>query len=590
MTRASLWRRLLDSPSPLRKQTPSFIAWLLIVGLTLFVPDIHMTNELLVGGGSILIVAATAFAAWLGARQRYTGFMVLIIPMVDIVGFGMFRSGTGGVHSLFGALILIPVVWLATAPGVRYVVLVALLTSLNYMLPYFAAPPTTGIEWLRGVISPLVFAAVAAVINELSRQQRRRVEEAERLAEERTRAIELNETMIEQLQAGEKEYQALLCSFESLWSSITAQAIFASDTHGRVQAWTPGAERLFGFTEQQAIGNVSVDRFFPASALQSLTDDYPLIAATSACETPSATLDQTNVADGIRALFSATDMSVALEVDLDVLTGAGHTVPARVTVTQRRDGTGEQLGYLLVITDESRNAEVVRMKDEFVGMVSHELRTPLSSIIGFLDLLQNDPEQPLSPDQGDFVEVIDRNAKRLLALVGDLLFTAQVESGSFPLTLSEFDLLQSLAAAVQSAQPNALRGGVELVMELPEAPLTISGDPTRIGQAIDNLLSNAIKFTPKGGRVIIGARGSGDNVELWVRDTGLGIPQDELGQLFTRFFRASTATRNAVPGIGLGLTIIRAIVIAHGGSVSVKSDEGEGTEFQVSLPRIAVSR
>ena len=223
-------------------------------------------------------------------------------------------------------------------------------------------------------------------------------------------------------------------------------------------------------------------------------------------------------------------------------------------------------------------------------MVSHELRTPLSSILGFLDLLQNDPEQPLSEDQQEFVDVIERNANRLLALVGDLLFTAQVEAGSFPLALREFDLNESVASAVRSAQPNALRGEVRVVANLGDEPLNVTADPVRIGQAVDNLLSNAIKFTPSGGEVVVGARPLDDAVEVWVRDTGLGIPKDEQDKLFTRFFRASTATRNAVPGIGLGLTIIRAIVLAHGGTMSVTSGEGEGTEFRVTVPRVAVAR
>ena len=109
-------------------------------------------------------------------------------------------------------------------------------------------------------------------------------------------------------------------------------------------------------------------------------------------------------------------------------------------------------------------------------------------------------------------------------------------------------------------------------------------DSGRIGQALDNLLSNAIKFTAAGGRVTASLREVDGAVELAVRDTGVGIPEDEQGMLFTRFFRASTATRNAVPGVGLGLTITRAIVLAHGGSMDVTSREGVGTEFRMLLP------
>lgn len=581
-------RNLLDRPSPLLKQAPSLAAIVVALLLTVLVPGMPVAHTLLIGLGAGLIFAATGFAAWMSLLARHDGFLVLLIPMVDIIGFGLFRSGTGGVGSLFSSLMLIPVVWLATAPGLRYVFFVAVLTSTNYILTFFSEPPKNWVEWLRGIIAPLVFASIATVINELSRQQRLRAEEAEHLVEERTRALNLNLQMVDQLQKKEQEFRGLLESFESLWESITAQAILATDTDGKVQAWTPGAERLYGLTSEEAVGQVTVDRFFPGAAMEAAVSELPVpIDGGSHAEslTHEASSEHSELHPAIRAMFAAADATSLLEIDILTTTADGHTVPARVTITQRRDGYGELLGYLLVITDESRAAEVVRMKDEFVGMVSHELRTPLSSIIGFLDLLKDDPEQPLSAEQLGFVEVIERNANRLLSLVSDLLFTAQVESGSFPLSISPYDVNEGIAIALQSAQPNAERNMVTLDAELPEQHLMIQADPTRIDQAIDNLISNAIKFTPQGGSVTIGAQAKGDSVELWVRDTGFGIPKREQEMLFTRFFRASTATKNAVPGIGLGLTIIRAIVTAHGGTLSVASVEGEGTEFCVLLPK-----
>ena len=581
MTDESRLQRLFGRPSPLLKQMPSLAAMLIAWGLTLSVAEMQISSHWLVSMGVLLVFFATLYAAWLSSRGRYEGFIVMLIPMADIIAFGLFRTGTGGTSSLFGSLLLIPVVWLAAAPGIRYVVFVAVLSSFNYSIQFFTDPPTSSVEWVRVIVAPLVFAVVAAVINELSRQQRRRTGQAEQLLDERTQAIKQNEQMIQRLNESRKEYRALLESFESLWSSITAQAIFATDTAGKVQAWTPGAENLFGLTVQQALDTVTIERFFPQSVLDTLASDRP-----ADCELAGSE----SLPEGIRALFAATDATSTFETNLEVNTATGVTVPARVTVTQRRDGDGKHLGYLLVITDETRAAEVARMKDEFVGMVSHELRTPLSSILGFLDLLQNDPEQPLSEDQQEFVDVIERNANRLLALVGDLLFTAQVEAGSFPLALREVDLNESVAAAVRSAQPNAVRGEVEVIEKLGDEPLIVTADPVRIGQAVDNLLSNAIKFTPSGGKVTVGARPLDGAVEIWVRDTGLGIPKAEQDKLFTRFFRASTATRNAVPGIGLGLTIIRAIVLAHGGTMSVTSGEGEGTEFRVTVPLVAVAR
>lgn len=569
------WYRLFDNPSPLLKQAPTTIAIIVAALVAWLNPDLAFVQGFAALAGIAIVLLATVHAAILSALRVYEGWVVLIIPMIDILGLGLFRAGTGGASSIFGSLVLLPVVWIAAAPGIRYVFVVGGLTSLALLMPYFASPPDTSIEWLRGVIGPLVFSAMAAVVNELSRQQRVRAEQAELLVAERTAALTDNVTMLVQLREKELQNQVLVDSYEGLWSSITAQAVIGTDDAGRITAWNPGAERLLGITYAEAMQDVRVDRFFPDAVLTMLAQDCP--AGTEPRETPE-------LAHGVQALFARVDDEQIVDGDLAVTTAGGTTVPARVTVTPHRDGDGAQRGYLFVVTDESRAVEVARMKDEFVGMISHELRTPLSAIIGFLDLLQNDPGQPLTDDQQEFVGIIERNAQRLLNLVGDLLFTAQVESGRFPLDRTDADLAELVRSAVVSAGPHAQREGITLTADVPDAPVRALVDPGRIGQAIDNLLSNAIKFTSAGGSVTARLILVDGGVRISVRDTGVGIPEDEQGMLFTRFFRASTATQNAVPGVGLGLTITRAIVIAHGGVMDVESEEGVGTEFRFTLP------
>lgn len=569
------WYRLFDNPSPLLKQSPTTIAIIVAALVAWLNPDLAFEQGFAALAGIAIVLLATVHAAILSALRVYEGWVVLIIPMIDILGLGLFRAGTGGASSIFGSLVLLPVVWIAAAPGIRYVFVVGALTSLALLMPYFASPPDTSIEWLRGVIGPLVFSAMAAVVNELSRQQRVRAEQAERLVAERTAALTDNVTMLVQLREKELQNQVLVDSYEGLWSSITVQAVIGTDDAGRITAWNPGAERLLGITYAEAMQDVRVDRFFPDAVLTMLAQDCP--AGTEPRETPE-------LAHGVQALFARVDDEQIVDGDLAVTTAGGTTVPARVTVTPHRDGDGAQRGYLFVVTDESRAVEVARMKDEFVGMISHELRTPLSAIIGFLDLLQNDPGQPLTDDQQEFVGIIERNAQRLLNLVGDLLFTAQVESGRFPLDRTDADLAELVRSAVISAGPHAQRERITLTADVPDAPVRALVDPGRIGQAIDNLLSNAIKFTSAGGSVTARLILVDGGVRISVRDTGVGIPEDEQGMLFTRFFRASTATQNAVPGVGLGLTITRAIVIAHGGVMDVESEEGVGTEFRFTLP------
>ncbi|MCZ4299713.1 sensor histidine kinase [Microbacterium oxydans] len=574
------WYRIFDDPSPLLKQAPTVIAAVLAGLLTWWVPDLPVTHAASAVGGIALVLGATVLAAVLTARGIHDGWAVLLIPILDIVGLGLFRTGTGGPGALFSALILLPVVWLAAAPGIRWVFVVAGLTCVALLMPYLTDPPHTSTEWLRGVVAPLVFAAVAAVINQLSRQQRLRIEQAEELVAERTKALSENVAMIVQLRDKERQYRELLDTFESVWSSITAQAVIVTTRAGVVTAWNPGAERLLGLSAGEALKDVRVDRFFSTAVLS-------MLAAEHADRLPSSDdrrSGEDGLSPGIQALFAQADAGLTVDGDIEVTTAGGTTVPARVTVSPHKDGAGAQQGYLFVLTDETRAVEVARMKDEFVGMISHELRTPLSAIIGFLDLLQNDPGQPLTGDQQEFVSIIERNAQRLLNLVGDLLFTAQVESGRFPLDREEADVAELVRSAVVSAGPHAQREGIEIDAEVGPDPIRLVVDSGRIGQALDNLLSNAIKFTPSGGRVTARVRLVDGGVELSVGDTGVGIPENEQGMLFTRFFRASTATRNAVPGVGLGLTITRAIVLAHGGTMDVTSQEGVGTEFRFVLP------
>jgi signal transduction histidine kinase len=228
---------------------------------------------------------------------------------------------------------------------------------------------------------------------------------------------------------------------------------------------------------------------------------------------------------------------------------------------------------------ERELSEQNRLKDELISVVSHDLRTPLTSIMGYLELaLAEDTD----PDTGRrFLEVVQRNTGRLHRLVEDLLFVSRVHTGKEALDLAPVDVAQLVRETVASARPSA--DGAEIALDCDaREPAWVSGDAHRLAEVLENLVSNALKFTPPGGRVRVAASADGETVTIEVSDTGVGIADDDRRHLFDRFFRA--AGTDGIPGAGLGLSIVKAIVDAHEGRIEVASAVGAGTTFVVRLP------
>ena len=179
--------------------------------------------------------------------------------------------------------------------------------------------------------------------------------------------------------------------------------------------------------------------------------------------------------------------------------------------------------------------------------------------------------------------MIRRNAQREMRLVGDLLLLVRIQEGTFRIEPEEVDLRRIVEQAVEAARPAAAKREIQLTANTSSTP-SFEGDPHRLGQVVDNLLSNAIKFTPKGGEVSVRLGSSNGAAAIEVTDTGTGIPEDEQEFLFDRLYRAPSAAASAVPGVGLGLTIVKAIVDAHHGRVTLESEPGVGATFRVELP------
>ena len=244
------------------------------------------------------------------------------------------------------------------------------------------------------------------------------------------------------------------------------------------------------------------------------------------------------------------------------------------------DREGQRLGRLFVHRDVTAEREADRVKDEFLALVSHELRTPLTSVIGYLELVLDGEAGELSPPQSRFLEVSERNARRLLRLVGDLLVVAQAEAGRLGLTADEHDLSALIAERVEAAGPSADAAGVTVRATITE-PVAITADRERIGQVLDNLIGNAIRHAGDDGEVVVSLDRDGNETRLVVADSGPGIPDDELPHVFQRFYRGARAVSS--PGTGLGLSICQLIADAHDGRMEVSTGSG-GAAFTLVLP------
>jgi two-component system, OmpR family, phosphate regulon sensor histidine kinase PhoR len=223
-------------------------------------------------------------------------------------------------------------------------------------------------------------------------------------------------------------------------------------------------------------------------------------------------------------------------------------------------------------------------KSSFLASASHDLRTPLTSIISYVELLSDSEAGLVQPAQAKMLETVDRNTRRLKTTIEDMLTISKIELGAFTSRLHPLDLTSLVPAAADVIRPSAAARGLELQISCPEQHLMVAGDPEQLDRVLVNLLSNAVKYTPSGGSVALSVVRAGNSAVLTVADTGIGIPAQDQDSLFTRFFRASNAVELAIPGSGLGLSIVATIVANHHGELSVESAQDRGTKVTVRIP------
>ncbi len=242
------------------------------------------------------------------------------------------------------------------------------------------------------------------------------------------------------------------------------------------------------------------------------------------------------------------------------------------------DSTG--YGVILLAQDITRIRKLENMRSDFAANVSHELKTPLTVISGFIDTLK-DPSIS-KQDAGRFLEIISLESERLTRLIDDILILSDIENAALPTSSS--NLREGVQEAIELLENNAKEKGVKVSLSICDDEIIVASEKDRIKQMIINLVDNAIKYTPSGGNVDIIVKKDLNRAFLSVRDTGIGIPEENLPRLFERFYRVDKSRSRALGGTGLGLAIVKHIVNLLGGHITVQSKVGMGSNFDVYLP------
>lgn len=477
------------------------------------------------------IFAACMFLPW----ERLPAGASLVIPVLDCLAIGFTREAGGPSFSVISLLLVFPVIWLSVGRQRGRVVLAVLGASLSTVVPaaVLGSVPTQG-SMIRTIFLPLVMAAIAVSAHIVSGTLHR--QRSALLRNDRTLAETLSESL---------DRQRLL------------DAVL-------------GAVGVGVWVVDQEGNNVLANRAIRAEpALARLADSDP----------------RTRVLQGDRATPVESGMLPVARVTrgdmfTDELLWAGDEEEERaysVSAHAIRSKDGANSGGVITFVDVTALITALAAKDAFVGTVSHELRTPLTSILGYLELVLDEPGHEGIEAE---LRVVHRNATHLLGLVNDLIAVA---SERVDLSLQEADLASLLADVVHSMLPQAASRGLELVLET-EQPLTARMDTARIRQAVGNLLSNAIKYSPDGGRITARAHRAGTDLVCSITDPGIGMSAVDQEQAFTKFFRSARSRETAIPGAGLGLPVSKTIIEGHGGSLSLTSAPGAGTTATFVLP------
>ncbi|VTR92782.1 chemotaxis protein : Two-component hybrid sensor and regulator OS=Sorangium cellulosum (strain So ce56) GN=sce0929 PE=4 SV=1: PAS_9: HisKA: HATPase_c: Response_reg [Gemmata massiliana] len=353
---------------------------------------------------------------------------------------------------------------------------------------------------------------------------------------------------------------------------VQEYAIFMLDASGTVLSWNHGAERLFGYRAEEAIGG-SYARFFvpedvragrPADDLRR-ADAHGQLAA----EGWHARKDGTR--------FWATELTTSLRDERGRLHGYARVM---------RDATERKHLETELRRQADELAQANRRKDEFLAMLSHELRNPLAPVLNAVQILRHAPHDAAVVQRAG--GMIERQVKHMARLIDDLLEVTRFTRGKVTLRPERLDLRAVVGAAADAVRARMRDRGLAFETTAADAAIWVEADPARLDQVLAHLLDNAAKYSDPGGRVEMSTARDGGAAVVRVRDTGTGIPPDVLPRVFDLFAQADTSLDRERGGLGIGLTLVKGLVTLHGGTIEALSDgPGRGAEFVVRLPLLA---
>jgi PAS domain S-box-containing protein len=386
-----------------------------------------------------------------------------------------------------------------------------------------------------------------------------------------------NARLYERAEAARAEAEAATEASRQLAAIVTssADAIFSKTLEGIITSWNPAAEKMFGWTAAEAIGQ-HITLIIP---LDRRSEEDRVLASIRRGE-------RAEPFDTVRVAKDGRLVEISLTVS-PVKDGSGRTVGASKTardISERRRIEEERKQLLAREQAARAHAEAAnRAKDEFLAMVSHELRTPLSGVYGWARMLQSSEMDAAARQKA--VAAIVRNAAAQTRLIEDLLDVSRAVSGTMRLEVRPMDLRSVIEAALDAVRPAAIAKTIDIITDFEPGEMMVMGAAERLQQVVWNLVMNGVKFTPRNGRIEVRLRRTDTDAELVVADSGEGISADVLPYVFDRFRQEDSSSTRPHTGLGLGLAVVRHMIDLHGGSVAAESPgKGRGATFTVRLP------